>query len=406
MAAVRRGATIRGAFGGALSDLLEALGPTYIKIGQMLSARPDLLSPEIIAGLRRLQRHVAPGNPAAARSHVEETFGRPIGELFAAYDATPIASASIATVHRARLHDGRDVVLKIRRRDVERRIRADLAILGALAHALQRIPGMRTIPIRGFVDEFGTALLEQIDFTAELQSMLRMRTNFARLPQIVMPAPIPELCRESVITMEFLADLEPIGARELFVSEREYAARGSLRALYKMIFVDGFVHCDLHPGNLFVLSGGRVAIVDFGFMLRLSPQEQQTFSRFFFSMVVNDGPTAARILVETATYIAPGFEQPAFADDVGALLHRNFSISVHDFEVSRFAFELFSLQRRHGLRAASKYMMIILSLVMFEGIVKQLFPDLDFQFEARRFLPAIIGHANAERNVTATESRA
>lgn len=392
-------ATLRGE---VVAGLFEALGPTFIKAGQLLSTRPDLLPPEAIAPLARLQDRVAPLPAAAVEACVRRAFGRPAATVFAAFDPAPVSSASIAQVHRARLPDGQEVAVKIRRPGLRARVRDDLRILRAGAWLLQRLPGLRLVPFEGFVASFGQAIERQLDFRLEAANNRRFQEHFRLMPQVRFPRLIEPLCTDAVLTMEYVDGLTKVEALDLDARAQREAATLGLKALYKMIFIDGFIHADMHPANLFFVPGPGIVLVDLGLVAELSPHDMEAFVDFFLGLAERDGRACARVIYDEASYRAPWCDREAFEAAMVALVDRHAALPTSAFEVTRFAADLFAVQRRHGLRGPTAFTMTIVALLVYEGMVKRLHPELDFQKEARLFIlrartRLIEGHAAAGR---------
>jgi ubiquinone biosynthesis protein len=372
--------------GAHAASLCETLGPTFIKLGQILSARPDLLPAGAAVPLARLQDQVRPFESRLVPRIIEEAYGRPLDEVFSSFDLVPVSSASVAQVHRARLLDGRVVAVKIRRPGVVSTVENDLRIISFFARNLSRLPFMRVMPLMELVEDIGTPIRQQLDFAAEAENNALFRRHFSGAERVRFPELVEPLCADGVIVMEFLERLQKVNATHLSAAEHKNAALAGLHALYKMIFIDGFIHADMHPGNVFVREWGEFVILDTGLVARLSQSEQQDFVNFFFGLVNNQGRECARIIYDNASYHARGCDRAAFEEAMVELVAEHSALKSREFEVARFVYQLVALQRRFRIRGSTKFMMTILSMVVFDGICKQLYPECDFQGEARGYL--------------------
>jgi len=261
---------------------------------------------------------------------------------------------------------------------------------------------MRLVPLRDLIDEFARHIQAQLDFEAEAENQRQFVRMFAGNDQVKIPRLIDHLCTGTVLTMECLEGLEKTPALSLSRSEREKAARVGLRALYHMVFIEGLVHADLHPGNIFFRPGGEVVLLDMGLVARLNEEDRHSFADFFLGMASNDGRRCAGIVRDAATYRGRNWDPQGF-DEAIVQLVAEFSLkNAADFEVTDFAIRLFDAQRRFGLRGSTAFTMTILSFVVFQGIVKQLHPALDFQEEARRFFVAVHSRSVAASSVPPT----
>ncbi|MFL5540905.1 MAG: ABC1 kinase family protein [Longimicrobiaceae bacterium] len=384
LAAARGGPARAAAAGRTLAELFEALGPAYVKLGQLLGTRRDLLGEAAIRPLARLQDRLPPGPFHLVGTLFRRELGVEAGDVFAALDPEPVASASIATVYRGRLRDGREVAVKVRRPDVARRMETDLRLLRAGARLAARLPPLRLLPVVATMEELCASLERQLDFRAEAAAARRLRAALAAEPAVVVPAPVDELCGPSVLTMEFVDGLHRRPAHG--GDEARAALRAAVRALYRMIFVEGFVHCDLHRGNLALLEDGRAALLDFGFMAEMEPRARAKFAEFFLALAGGDGARCARITREMALAVPPDFAYGPFEAEVAALVDSVAGASAGEFLVAAFVGRLFDIQRRHRLRGTPAFVMPILSLLVLEGIVRDEDPHLDFQREALPFV--------------------
>jgi ubiquinone biosynthesis protein len=368
--------------GRALASLFRALGPTYVKLGQILATRQDLLGEELVRELEPLQDRLPPAPFATVAERFREELGLELHDVFAELGPRPLASASIASVYRGRLHDGRPVAVKVRRPGIVERVEADLRLLELGASAIGRLPAFRSVPVRASLDEFAGCVRRQLDFRAEADAARRVRAMLSSQPDVVVPALVDRYCSGSILTME----LVPTARVHDGGGKSRDALLTALRALYLMIFVEGFVHCDLHRGNLHLLRDGRAVIVDFGFMAELTDAARRKFAEFFFALAANDGARCAQIVVDTAEFLPPDLPYAEFEAELSAVVARAAGARVRDFQVADFVLSLFDLERRYRIYGTTAFTMAIVSLLVFEGIAKSVDSDLDFQQEAAPFL--------------------
>ena len=372
--------------GESLADLCDSMGATFIKIGQILSTRCDLLPLGIMTPLSRLQDRIKPFSFRYVPVLIKDQFGHSLTDIFCEFEQEPLSSASVGSVYRARLRTGQLVAVKIRRPNIVQQVSCDLFLLRTAARFLARLPALRLIPLVEMVNKLGQCIEQQLDLRLEAENTKRFREQLKPYPLIHLPEPVDEYCTEAVLVMEFIDDL--VRLDQLYWTQAEYqeSLLTALKALYHMIFLEGFIHCDLHPGNLFLLPGGRVIILDAGFVARLDRESRHQFVEFFLGISMNAGRRCARILYETASHKPATFDRENFQQEVIELIHRSSGSNAAAFQVSSFAYQIFAIQKRFGLRGSTNFTMAILSLLVFEGIAKQLYPHLDFQAEAKPFL--------------------
>ncbi len=377
------------ALGKSLASLLERLGPTFIKLAQVLSSRPDVFPPALTEPLSRLCEHVRPIPRGQIAGLLSAGLGVPPSHIFRDFEWSPTACGSVSQVHRAHLRDGQVVAVKIRRPNAVPSIRADLLLLRWLAACFQHFFTLRGIPLLLIINEFGRILEDQLDFRMEAYNMLRFGSILGHLPDVIVPRVYVELSSESVLIMEYIFNFNRIGELRLSEEKRHQAAQSCVNVLYTMAFEHGFVHTDLHPGNLFFRSNGEIVLVDFGMVTELEGSDLRSFAHFFFGMVTNQGQQCAQVIYDSALSRTPTFDLARFEADMREMISRYASQRAGEFEVSRFACELFQIQRRHGLCGSPKFVSVILAFVVLEGIVKQLYPPLNFMSQARIFIPRV-----------------
>lgn len=367
--------------GARWAGLLAALGPSFIKIGQLLSTRRDLLPEQVCGALGRLTDSAPPPRRAKLERAVRRAYAdRPWP--FAQFDWTPVACGSIATVHRAVTRDGRLVAVKVRRPGISRVMQRDFELTSAMMSLLGTLPRLRRMPFKLMHDQVGGAILRQLDFTAELASLTALRENLADFEGVRIPAPVPELSTEETVVMEFITDLTRFEPGELTQATRTDVVRRTLGAVYEMLFVDGLVHCDLHPGNLYFDREARLIMLDAGFVVRLPDGVRASFADFFINMATGDGRMCAQIVIDSAATLPDSGHLNAFRTDLTALVESVSGARSKNFNLAVFAGRLFDLQRKHGLFPAPEFAFPLLSLLVVEGMIKDFDSEMDFQAEA------------------------
>jgi len=365
--------------------LVTRLGPTFVKAGQVLGTRRDVLPAALCDELSVLQDNVPPLDTRQTARALREAYPDP-DAVFAEFDDVPVASGSVACVYRALLHSGRTVAVKLRRPGVERLMTLDIAVISTVAGVLARLPVFRQLPVVDVVRHMGDAVLGQLDFAREAASLQRLRANLAVVPRVIVPAVYPEASGPRCIVMEFIPDLDVDVARRCTRVARRRFADSGLTAIYQMLFVDGFVHCDMHPGNLYFTERTQVVVLDAGFSVQLSERLRRLFAEFFMNMSIGRGERCAEIVLESAAGLGVDADPVGFSTRMADLVHRNYGVPAKDFSLMAFATEMFDLQRRFGVHAAPELIFPLLSLLVIEGTVRDLDPDMDFQETAKPVL--------------------
>jgi ubiquinone biosynthesis protein len=376
-------------FGRCVLELFRHLGATFIKVGQIMSTRPDLLPDTITRALEHLQDDVGPFPFSHVVRTIEEDLHRPLHELFAEFSPVPLASASVAQVHKARLPDGRVVAVKVRRPNLVELCTFDLGVMRLVAHWLGKLPPLQPLEPESAVEEFGRAVFAQLDFCIEARNNRRFRENFRNQQAVIFPEVFAELSSERILCMSFIEGTKILAVGQTR-SDPKRIARLGMQALMKMIFEDGFVHADLHPGNIFITTDDRVALLDLGLVGELDPLHRAALARFFAAWAQRDGDAMAKQMYSLSTSHAEDqktFE--AFRASVIDFVGRYWGQRLADVQIGKVLIDMLGILRRHRIRMAPVFTIVNISIAVTEGIGKQLDPDLDLMAEA---IPFFIAH--------------
>ena len=367
---------------------MTALGATFVKLGQVMSTRPDLLDTETIDELRKLQDRLPAFPIERVRRIVEEDLGAPLEERFAEFDPLPVAAASVAQVHRARTRDGLEVAVKVLRPDVRERVLRDGAILDLFARVIEWSPTLRLSDPRGHLAAFMSGILDQTNLRLEVQNYARFRELFARWRGSAFPGSTAELSATRVMTMEFLRgdklDALPPG-------DHGELARRLQRVFLKMCFEDGFVHADLHPGNLLLLESGDLAIFDVGLVKHLSADVLAQSVDFTKCLVMGDARDFVAHLRRFHEYRGE-IDWASFEEEIGGFLGRFRRQNVAELELGELIGEILALGRRYRVRPVADMALVMVAMVTSEGLGKQLNPHANLFEDTAGFLgPMLAG---------------
>ena len=355
--------------------MLEELGPTYVKIGQIVSSQASVLPIEWATELARLQDAVPPFPSDQVRQRIIEELGAPPEELYASFEPHAFAAASTAQVHRATLHDGTAVAVKVQRPNISKMMRADLGIMQNAARVVSsRSESVRALDLVGMLEQFSAGVLEELDYRGEAYNALRLAENMSHLPGVHVPAVYTDLSTSTVITQEFIhgvkvSDVEAIEQAGL---DREEIARNALRALIKQLPVDGFFHADPHPGNLLVdLDTGVLTFIDLGMMGELDLQQRLRLAQLMIVMQQRSVDGMAGALRSMSTPFRSDVDEKAFRRDFARRVGRYMS---HGRVVSfgEVAGEGFELLRVNGLRLDAELTLAVKALVQTESVARAL----------------------------------
>ncbi len=367
---------------------LEDLGPVFIKFGQMLSTRPDLLPEDIAFELTLLQDRVPPFPGALARAIVEQAYGKKVDEVFREFDETPFASASIAQVHLAHLHDGRQVIVKVVRPSIEKVIRRDVSLLYTLAELAERYwPEATRLRPYAVVAEYEKTILDELDLMREAANASQLRRNFLNSPLLYIPEIEWPLARRNVIVMERIfgtpiSDIDTLVAQG--ISLKDLGERG-VQIFFTQVFVHSFFHADMHPGNIFVSREGQYIAVDFGIMGTLSQQDQRYLAENFLAFFNRDYRRVGQLHVD-AGWVPAGTRVDEFESAIRTVCEPIFERPLKDISFGHLLLRLFQTAQRFNMEVQPQLVLLQKTLLNVEGLGRQLYPDLDLWQTSKPFL--------------------
>jgi ubiquinone biosynthesis protein len=356
---------------------LEELGPTFIKLGQILSTRPDLISPEYITELERLQDRVVPDSPQKIMAELQRELGGPVETIFKSFDEKPIAAGSIAQIHRAVTREGMDVAVKVRRSGIVDTIRAECEILQDLAGVLQNtLFEHETIDLDEMVADFTEALSKETDLANERRNQLRFLRLFADDPTVHIAKIYEDYCTAGVLTMEYIDGVKPtdkLAIEERGLNCRTLAQRGAQLVLRQM-FEFGFFHTDPHPGNFFVLPDNVLAPIDFGQVSRLSVQDRRFFNEIVLSIVDRDAAYIVRCL-DRDNMLVEQTDVHKLTTDIEQLIDTYHDFRLKDIPFGAVAMQTFDLFRHNHVHPPTQFTLMIKSMMTIEALATSLDPE-------------------------------
>lgn len=356
--------------------LLNDLGPTFVKLGQILSTRGDLLPAEVIEELAMLQDQVDPIPLEQVHAQIRESLGREVDELFAKIEPVPLAAASIAQVHRAVTLSGEEVAVKVQRPGIAERIDSDLTVLRSLARLLEAVveeTGVYTPT--GIVDEFDRAIHEELDFINEASNIRAFLANHTERPYLKIPRVYEELSSRRVLTLEFISGVK-ISHAQLAKEDRETLARHLLDGSFRQLFEDGLFHGDPHPGNLLVLEGNRLALLDFGVVGRLTKPMQETLVMLCLAVALKDSDSVARLLYRVGVADARA-NLAGFRNDIEAILGQHLPTTLGEVDAQTLLRDLLDLAVKYRIRIPKEYALLSRASISMEGMLRSLYPEMN-----------------------------
>ena len=377
---------------------IEELGPTFIKLGQIMSTRPDVVGVELANDLENLQANVLADASSQVTEIIQEELGRPFGEIFAEFSPEPVASASIGQVHRARLQTGEEVAVKVQHHDIRHRVNVDLDIFMGLAQLAERIPELSSYRPSTMAAEFQRALRRELDFTRERRNMEQFTAAFSENDKVRIPQVFPEFCSERVLVMEWmdgapLASPERVRASGLDLAE---ITRNGAEMYLEMVFQHGFYHADPHPGNLLLMADGAIGLLDFGMVVRIDAGLREDIEELILAILEQDADQLAAVVMRVGA-VPTELDETSLSLDLTDFVSHYAHQSVEHFELSAALTEMFDLMRRYEIVLPSQMAMLLKVLVMLEGTAQRLEPNFSLmevlepyqrKIVARRLSPA------------------
>ncbi|HXG57414.1 MAG TPA: AarF/UbiB family protein [Thermoanaerobaculia bacterium] len=379
----------------AFAKALEQMGPAYVKFGQVLSTRPDIVPPEYIAALEELQDNIEPFSFAAVEATVENELAVRLSKAFASFDAQPLAAASLGQVHRAVLRDGREVVVKVQRPGVRDQVRNDLAAFAGIARALEEHTEIgRRMNLTAALEQVRLTLLNELNYVQEARNMDIMRENLAQFERIHVPAVVHDLSSARVLTTELVKGRKVSKLTPLALIEHDYAdlARVITEAYLKQICVDGFWHSDPHPGNVFIREADgetQLVLLDFGMVSRITHEFQDEVIKLILAISSNRGTEAAEACIRVAE-VQDGFDATRFVREIASVVASVQDADVRRINIGQLLFHVIAVAGSNDLRLPPELAMLAKTLLNLDGITRRLDPEYDPKSVIRNYAEQLI----------------
>lgn len=381
---------IKGSFPAQFRRTLERLGPTYVKLGQILSLRDDMLPEKITKELRKLQSQVPPISFKAVKNVIETEFNLPLHMIYESFEEEPIAAASLAQAHMATLRGGQKVVVKVQRPGILKTITDDINILRRMAAIMEKIPYLRDYRPVHFVEEFADYTMRELDFNQEGKHADQFRENFADDPQIIFPEIYWDYTSRKVLTMEYVDGIKPDDRnriREMGIDGKKLAAMGA-GAVMKMLFVDGFFHGDPHPGNLLISGRNRICLIDLGMIGSFSEETRNNMFLYYYYMVIREFEHATQYLVNL-TEVGPKADIDGFRKDLAEAIRSWSGSGFKDYSLGKLIFQTMYIGARHRLYFHGDLVLSSKAIITIEAVGNILDPEMDLSEVSRPFMRQI-----------------
>ena len=375
-----------------LRKVLEELGPTFIKLGQILSVRPDLVPLDLCYELSKLQDRVLPFGYEDVKKQIKESFGSYPDKIFASFDPVPFAAASLGQAHRAQLKTGENVVVKVQRPDIRKMIETDIDILYSLAQLANRyMQDIKFFDPITIVDEFSKTITKEIDFTYEAHNIDKFRKNFKDSTAVHIPRIYWEYTKSRVITTEEITGIRMSDylTQPHSDEEKKAVAANGANAILQQIFIDGFFHADPHPGNLFILPDNAAAFVDFGIVGRLDEDTRDMVVSLLIAVSTKNMNGVLKALEMIGVFVEEESVRD-FRHDISDFVERFYDIPLKQIEISTILPQAVELMTRHKLKIPPQFHIMIKAIVTMDGVARQLDPDFNTIAHTRPFVERLV----------------
>jgi ubiquinone biosynthesis protein len=369
-----------------LADDLEAMGPTYVKLGQVLSGRPDLLPDTYLKALERLQNKVKPFSFAEVEEIVTSELGVRISKAFARFDVGPIASASLGQVHSAELRDGRPVVVKVQRPNIRKQIADDFEVLKVIADFMDRHTQLgRRHHLGAILEEFRETIEQELNYEAEAQNLTALGENLKEFERIEVPQPVPDYSTRRVLTMDYVRGrkITSIGPLRRMELNGGHLADELFKAYLKQVLVDGLFHADPHPGNVFLTDDGRIALLDLGMVGRIAPKMQGDLLKLLMALSEGNGDQVADIVIRLSE-TRDEFQEPEFRRRLARIVSAQKDQRMQEMSVGRSLLEISGSAATDGLFVPSELTLLGKTLLQLDEVGKTLDPTFEPNASIRR----------------------
>jgi predicted unusual protein kinase regulating ubiquinone biosynthesis (AarF/ABC1/UbiB family) len=387
----------------AFAAALKQMGPTYVKFGQILSTRPDIVPPEYIVALESLQDDVEPFSYAEVERIVEEELKVRISKAFETFESTPLAAASLGQVHRAVLRDGREVVVKVQRPNVREQVHHDLEVFTDIATTIEQHSDIgRKMNLVGAIEQARITLTNELNYEQEARNSEILRRNLAEFPQIYIPTVIGDMTTSRVLTTEHIRGRKVSKLTPLQIIDHDYAdlAATLTRAYLKQICVDGIWHSDPHPGNVFVRdledNQAEVVLLDFGMVSRISHEFQDEIIKMLMAISSNRGAEVADACARVSE-VQEGFDAPRFVREISAIVAAFHDVDVRQINVGQLIFNLISIANNNELKSPAELAMLAKTLLHLDGVTRRLDPEYDPHSVIRDYAERLMSQKLAQK---------